>query len=305
MEEGLVKVVTPIDETPAAKAGIMANDIITHIDGEQVQGLTLNQAVEKMRGPVNSAVELRVRRGEGKEPIEISITRDIIRIRPVRSRVEGRHRLSARHAVQRTDLQQPRPPSKADDEIGEDKIKGFVLDLRNNPGGLLDQAIMVSDAFLDRGEIVSTRGRNTEESAALRREVGRSDEGQAHRRARQRRFGLGIRDRRRCAAGSPARDHPRHALLRQGLRPDDHPARRQRRASPDDGALLHAVGSVDPGQGHRARLRSSCRTSPRSFRAATKPRARRACAATWRTARKRRRAVRPPTSRRIRRTTSS
>jgi carboxyl-terminal processing protease len=165
MEEGLVKVVTPIDETPAAKAGIMANDIITHIDGEQVQGLTLNQAVEKMRGPVNSAVQLRVRRGTATEPLEVSITRDIIRIRPVRSRVEGDiGYLRVTQFNEQTFNNLRTAIDNVTTEIGADNLRGFVLDLRNNPGGLLDQAIMVSDAFLDRGVIVSTRGRNTEET---------------------------------------------------------------------------------------------------------------------------------------------
>jgi carboxyl-terminal processing protease len=165
MEDGLVKVVTPIDETPAAKAGILANDVITHIDGEQVQGLTLNQAVEKMRGPVNSSVELRVRRGEGAEPIDITITRDIIRIRPVRSRVEGDvGYLRVTQFNEQTFNNLRAAIDSVTKEIGEDNLRGFVLDLRNNPGGLLDQAIMVSDAFLDRGEIVSTRGRNADET---------------------------------------------------------------------------------------------------------------------------------------------
>jgi carboxyl-terminal processing protease len=173
MEEGLVKVVTPIDETPAAKAGIMANDIITHIDGEQVQGLTLNQAVEKMRGPVNSAVELRVRRGTGVDPIEISITRDIIRIRPVRSRVEGDiGYLRITQFNEQTFSNLRTAIESVTSEIGEDNLRGFVLDLRNNPGGLLDQAINVSDAFLDRGEIVSTRGRNADESQRFPAKAG-------------------------------------------------------------------------------------------------------------------------------------
>ena len=165
MEDGLVKVVTPIDETPAAKAGILPNDLITHIDGEQVQGLTLNQAVEKMRGPVNSKVDLRVRRGNAAEPIEISITRDIIRIRPVRSRVEGDiGYLRVTQFNEQTYNNLRAAIDSLTTEIGEGNLRGFVLDLRNNPGGLLDQAIRVSDAFLDRGEIVSTRGRNKEES---------------------------------------------------------------------------------------------------------------------------------------------
>jgi len=165
MEEGLVKVVTPIDETPAAAAGVLANDLITHIDGEEVQGLTLNQAVDLMRGPVNSSVELRIRRGLTSEPINVSITRDIIRIRPVRSRAEddvGYLRLTQFNEQTYPNLE--KAIADLTDEIGEDRLKGFVLDLRNNPGGLLDQAIMVSDAFLDRGEIVSTRGRNAAET---------------------------------------------------------------------------------------------------------------------------------------------
>lgn len=165
MEEGLVKVVTPIDETPAAKAGVLANDLITHIDGEEVQGLTLNQAVDLMRGPVNSTVELRIRRGDSAEPITVSITRDIIRIRPVRWRAEddvGYLRVTQFNEQTYPNLEDA--IAELTEEIGEERLKGFVLDLRNNPGGLLDQAIMVSDAFLDRGEIVSTRGRNAAET---------------------------------------------------------------------------------------------------------------------------------------------
>ncbi|MFN3688466.1 S41 family peptidase [Salinarimonas sp.] len=165
MEDGLVRVVTPIDETPAARAGVLANDVITHIDGEEVQGLTLNQAVERMRGPVNSEVVLRIRRGQQVDPIEVSITRDVIRIRPVRWRVEddiGYIRVTQFNEQTFTNLE--RAVAELTEEIGEDRLRGFVLDLRNNPGGLLDQAIMVSDAFLDRGEIVSTRGRNANET---------------------------------------------------------------------------------------------------------------------------------------------
>ena len=167
MEDGLIKVVAPIDETPAAKAGIMANDIITKLDDEQVQGLTLNQAVEKMRGPVNTKIKLTIMRKGQDKPIEVSITRDIIRVRSVRSQVEGddvgyiRH-----HPVQRADHRRPEEGDHRHhgEDLSNDKLKGYVLDLRNNPGGLLDQAISVSDAFLQKGEIVSTRGRNAEET---------------------------------------------------------------------------------------------------------------------------------------------
>ena len=173
MEEGLVKVVTPIDDTPAAKAGIMANDIITHIEDEQVQGLTLNQAVEKMRGPVNTTVRLKIQRKERKEPLEVKLTRETIRIRPVRSRVEGDiGYLRVTQFNEQTFEALRTAIDKTMSEIGQEKLKGFVIDLRNNPGGLLDQAIMVSDAFLDRGEIVSTRGRNAEETQRFNAKPG-------------------------------------------------------------------------------------------------------------------------------------
>jgi carboxyl-terminal processing protease len=166
MEEGLVKVVTPIDETPAARAGLLANDVITHIDDEQVQGLTLNQAVDKMRGPINSTVRLKIKRKEKSEPFEVTLTRDTIRIRPVRARKEGDDvgYLRITQFNEQTFEGLKSSIDRITAEVGADKLKGFVIDLRNNPGGLLDQAIMVSDAFLERGEIVSTRGRNAEET---------------------------------------------------------------------------------------------------------------------------------------------
>jgi carboxyl-terminal processing protease len=165
MEEGLIKVVAPIDETPAAKAGIMANDIITHLDDEPVQGLTLNQAVEKMRGPVNTKIKLKIMRKGQDKAIEVSITRDVIRVRSVRSRLEGDDVGFIR--ITQFNEQTSEGLKKAIGDLStqaNDKLKGFVLDLRNNPGGLLDQAISVSDAFLEKGEIVSTRGRNAEET---------------------------------------------------------------------------------------------------------------------------------------------
>jgi carboxyl-terminal processing protease len=165
MEDGFIKVVAPIDETPAAKAGVMPNDIISHLDDEPVQGLTLDQAVEKMRGPVNSKIKLRIIRKGSDKPVEVSITRDIIRVRSVRSNLNGDDVAYVRltqFSEQTTDGLR-RAISDLSGQAG-DKLKGFILDLRNNPGGLLDQAISVSDAFLERGEIVSTRGRNAEET---------------------------------------------------------------------------------------------------------------------------------------------
>src|SRR6266853_4447507 len=149
MEEGLVKVVAPIDETPAAKAGVMANDVITHLDDEAVQGLTLNQAVDKMRGPVNSKIKLRVMRKNSDKPVELSITRDVIRVRSVRSNLEGEDVVYVRVTQfnQQTTEGLRNAITNLSTQAGE-KVKGFVIDLRNNPGGLLDQAISVSDAFL-------------------------------------------------------------------------------------------------------------------------------------------------------------
>jgi carboxyl-terminal processing protease len=166
MEDGLVKVVAPIDETPAAKAGVMANDIITHLDDEAVQGLTLNQAVEKMRGPVNTKIKLKIMRKGQDKPIEVTIVRDIIRVRSVRSRSEGGDvgYIRVTQFNEQTTDGVKRAIADLISQIGADKVRGYVLDLRNNPGGLLDQAISVSDSFLEKGEIVSTRGRNAEET---------------------------------------------------------------------------------------------------------------------------------------------
>jgi carboxyl-terminal processing protease len=166
MEDGLVKVVAPIDDTPAAKAGVMANDIITKLDDEAVQGLTLNQAVDKMRGPVNSKIKLTIMRKGADKPIDLTIVRDIIRVKSVRSHAEGDDvgyiRITQFNEQTTDGLKQA--ITDLDSQLGADKIKGYIVDLRNNPGGLLDQAISVSDTFLDKGEIVSTRGRNPEET---------------------------------------------------------------------------------------------------------------------------------------------
>src|SRR6476646_10147903 len=148
MEDGLIKVVAPIDDTPASKAGIMANDIITNLDDEAVQGLTLNQAVEKMRGPVNTKIRLKN-----------------IRVRSVRARVESEDIAYIRITTfnEQTTEGLKREIGNLSNQLG-DKLKGFIIDLRNNPGGLLEEAVTVSDAFLERGEIVSTRGRNADET---------------------------------------------------------------------------------------------------------------------------------------------
>src|SRR3974377_2401942 len=166
MEDGLIKVVAPIDDTPAAKAGVMANDIITHLDDNAVQGLTIDQAVDKMRGPVNPKINPPIVRRGSDKPIEVTIVRDIIRVKSVRSHSEGADigYIRITQFTEQTTDGLKKAISDLTSQLGTDKVKGFVIDLRNNPGGLLDQAISVSDAFLDRGEIVSTRGRNAEET---------------------------------------------------------------------------------------------------------------------------------------------
>jgi carboxyl-terminal processing protease len=173
MEDGLVKVVAPIDDTPAAKAGIMANDIITHLEDEPVQGLTLNQAVEKMRGPVNTKIRLKIMRKGQDKPVEVSITRDIIRVRAVRSRMEGDDvgYIRVTQFNEQTTDNLKKALADLDAQAGN-KLKGYIIDMRNNPGGLLDQAISVSDAFLEKGEIVSTRGRNAEETQRFNARAG-------------------------------------------------------------------------------------------------------------------------------------
>jgi len=152
----------------------MAGDIITHLDDEPVQGLTLNQAVEKMRGPVNTKIRLKIMRKGQDKPTEVTIVRDIIRVRSVRSRVESSEVAYIRLTQFNEQTTEGLKKAIADmtTQIGADKLKGYVLDLRNNPGGLLDQAISVADAFLEKGEIVSTRGRNAEETQRFNARAG-------------------------------------------------------------------------------------------------------------------------------------
>ena len=173
MEDGLVKVVAPIDDTPAARAGILANDLITHLNDEPVQGLTLSQAVDKMRGAPNTKLKLKILRKPQTKPIEVTLTREIIRVRTVRQRLEGDDVAYIKLAQfnEQTTEGLKKAITELSGKLG-DKLKGYVIDLRNNPGGLLDQAISVSDAFLEKGEIVSTRGRNSEETQRFNARAG-------------------------------------------------------------------------------------------------------------------------------------
>ncbi|ANW01968.1 S41 family peptidase [Bradyrhizobium icense] len=166
MEDGLVKVVTPIDDTPAAKAGMLSGDVITQIDDEVIQGMTLEQAVSRMKGPANSKIRLKVVRKGAAAPIDVAIVREIIRVRPVRFKTDGGdigYIRITRFNEQTTDGLK-KAIASISKEIPPEKLVGYVVDLRNNPGGLLDQAVSVSSAFMKRGEVVSTRGRTSEET---------------------------------------------------------------------------------------------------------------------------------------------
>src|SRR6516164_3909058 len=164
MENGLVKVVSPIDDTSAARAGLKPGDLITHLDGDPVQGMSLPEAVEKMRGLINTEIKLTIRR-EGKDPFDVKLTRATIKIQSVRSHLEGDNigyiRITSFN--EQTDVGLNNVMKNLKQQAGN-KLLGVILDLRNNPGGLLDQAVAVSDAFIDKGEIVSTRGRRAEDA---------------------------------------------------------------------------------------------------------------------------------------------
>ncbi|MET0191779.1 MAG: S41 family peptidase [Hyphomicrobiaceae bacterium] len=164
MENGIVKVVSPIDDTPASKAGLQTNDLITHLDGDQIVGLTLEQAVEKMRGPVNTPISLTVVRKGRDDPFDVKIVRDVIRINAIKVRQEGDViYIKVSTFNEQTHANLVKQVEALKKTMGKN-VKGFVVDLRGNPGGLLDQAIQVSDDFLEKGAIVLTKGRGLEET---------------------------------------------------------------------------------------------------------------------------------------------
>ncbi len=178
-EEGYVKVVSPIDDTPADEAGIEAGDFITHVDGESILGLTLDKAVELMRGPVGSEIVITVVREGEQEPFDVTIIRDTIKLTAVRARAEGTSvvlRVTTFNDQTFPNLQEGLA-EQIEEVGGIEKVNGVVLDLRNNPGGLLTQAIKVSDAFLNEGEIVSTRGRDPSEGERFNATPGDLAEG--------------------------------------------------------------------------------------------------------------------------------
>ncbi|CAM4108409.1 S41 family peptidase [Palleronia rufa] len=178
-EDGFVKVVSPMDGTPADEAGMQAGDFITHVDGESLLGLTLDDAVEMMRGPIGSEIVITVVREGEDEPFDVSIVRDTIELTAVRGRLEGD--TVVLRVITFSDQTYPKLEEELNAQVeavgGMDKVNGFVLDLRNNPGGLLTQAIKVSDAFLNEGEIVSTRGRDQSDSDRVNATEGDLTEG--------------------------------------------------------------------------------------------------------------------------------
>jgi carboxyl-terminal processing protease len=179
MENGVVKVVAPIDDTPAYKAGVQANDLITHLDNEQIVGLTLEQAVEKMRGPVNTPITLTIVRKGREDPFDIKITRDVIRINAVKSRLEADGEVAYIKIStfnEQTHVNLVKSIESVKKQAGK-KLKAYVIDLRNNPGGLLDQAVAVSDDLLEKGAIVLTKGRNLEETQRSQARPGDLTEG--------------------------------------------------------------------------------------------------------------------------------
>ena len=258
MDNGLIKVVSPTDEAPAAKAGILANDVVVSIDDELAQGLTLSQAVRKMRGPIGSKVTLRIIRPKHDLPIDYTIVRDTIRVTAVRWRVEndiGYIRITTFN--EQTDQGFKQAMAEITRQIGNDNLKGYIIDLRNNPGGLLNAVISVSDELLERGDIVSTRGRNANETQRFNAKPGDLSKGKR----------LVVLINGGTASGSEIlagalqdnkRPPFRHAVFRKRIDPVVLPAgRRQRRIAPDDQPVLHPIGQFHSGEGHHSGYRSA------------------------------------------------
>ena len=266
MENGVIKVVSPIEDTPAAKAGIMSGDLITALDKEQIQGLTLQEAVEKMRGPVNSPITLTIVRKGVEHPFDVKMKRDVIHINPVKYNAEGDDvgyiRITTFNEETRANLQKAIEDLKK--QLGP-KLKGYIIDLRNNPGGLLDQAISVSDDFLDQGAIAITKGRNLEETQRSNARPGDLTDGKQS-------IVLvngGSASAAEIVAGA-LKDNvgqsssARRPSARARCRPAS--ARGRAGAEAHDFALLHALGRLDPPQGHRARRRGRGGGARRSFK---------------------------------------
>ena len=241
MENGVVKVVSPIDDTPAAKAGLQSNDLITHLDGEQIVGLTLEQAVEKMRGPVNTPINLTIIRRGKDEPFDVKIVRDVIRINAVKARLEGDIiyvKISTFNEQTHANLVKAgRCPEEAAGQA-RTRLRHRSAKQSRRPARPGDRRLR---RFPRQGRDRADQGPGPGGNAARQRAGRRYRRGQAGRGAYQRRLGVGFRDRRGRIAGPQARDRDRHAFLRQGFGADHHSARCERRHPPDDSALLHPL----------------------------------------------------------------
>ncbi len=251
-EEGWVKVVSPMDGTPAEAAGIEAGDFITAVDGESVLGLTLDEAVQMMRGPVGAEIIVTVVRESEPEPFDVSIIRDTIKLTAVRSRTEGN--AVVLRVTTFNEQTFPNLREGIEEQVAEaggiDNIDGFVVDLRNNPGGLLSQAVYVSDAFLDAGEIVSTRGRQASDGDRFNATPGDLAEGKPIVVL----INGGSASASEIVAGA-LQDHRRAIVVGtnsfgKGSVQTVVPLQPGRRDAPDHRTLLHAIGSVNSGAGH-------------------------------------------------------
>ena len=244
-EDGAVKVVAPTDDTPAARAGIKSGDYITHLDGELIYGSTLQEAVDKMRGLPGSSVKLTVVREGATKPMDFALKREVIQIKPVRFETRG-----SVGVIRITTFNKQTGDATRNAIVSIEKqlganVAGYVVDLRSNPGGLLDQAIEVSDVFLDKGEIVSQRGRTKDDIQRYKATPGDLTGGKP--------VVVLIDEGSASAAGSAPCHRAGPAQLRQGLGPDAHPAQPGHRAAADNGALFHAIRAQRAGKRHRTR----------------------------------------------------
>jgi len=230
LEDGFIKVISPIDDTPAQRAGLQAGDLIVRIDNRPVKGISLEDAVNLMRGKAGTAIELTILRAGTDQPFKVELIRDVIHVQSVKSRILapgfGYVRISNFQSRTTEDLLNALSSLRSENE-GD--LKGLVLDLRNNPGGVLNSAVAVSDAFLAEGLIVYTKGRVTD--SALEFKAGTDDvlAGAPPGGAGEWRLRLRLRDRCGRLAGSQTGHHHGCSDLRQGFGPDDHPHRRGQR----------------------------------------------------------------------------
>ena len=256
MEDGFVKVVAPIDDTPAAEAGMRTGDLIIRLDDTPVKGLSLNDAVKLMRGKPGSVLSLTViREGEDK-PLTVDIERAVIKVTSVRGRTldDGYGYVRISNFQTKTTADMLKKVRELKDEAGG-SLEGLVLDLRNNPGGVLSGAVGVSDAFLDDGNIVYTDGRESDSKLRYDATSGRRPRRRPARGARQRRLGLGLRDRRRRHAGPRPRHRARHP--RPSARARSRPSRTSRPAAPSSSPPR----ATTPPKGGASRRSASSRTS--------------------------------------------